>query len=147
MHLLFVHAGVACAVAQTLPQPPQSATVLVVFVSQPFAALLSQSPKPLLQSWTVHVPAGQPAVPFATLQTFPQLPQLLTLSVFVSQPLRALPSQFAKPALQLAMPHSPATQLAVPFTAAQTTQQAPQAEVLFEVSTSQPLEALPSQSA
>ena len=95
----------------------------------------------------MHVPAGQPAVPLTMLHMFPQPPQFCVVFVLVSQPLRTLPSQLAKPALQLAIPQTPPVQLAVSFTAAQMTPQAPHEAGLLSVSTSQPFEAFPSQSA
>jgi hypothetical protein len=49
-HLLPVQLGVAFAVAQTDPHPPQLGMLLVVLVSHPLAGLLSQSPYPLLQA-------------------------------------------------------------------------------------------------
>jgi len=55
------------------------------------------------------------------------VPQLLgSVAVLVSQPLAALPSQLAKPALQLATVQAPAMQAAVPLGAEQTVPQAPQ---------------------
>jgi hypothetical protein len=95
----------------------------------------------------VHDPAGQPAVPLTMLHMFPQPPQFCVVFVFVSQPLRTLPSQFAKPALHIAIPQTPAVQLAVSFTAGQMTPQAPHEAGLLSVSTSQPFDGLPSQSA
>jgi hypothetical protein len=94
----------------------------------------------------VHDPAGQPAVPLTMLHMFPQPPQFCVVFVFVSQPLRTLP-QFAKPALHIAIPQTPAVQLAVSFTAGQMTPQAPHEAGLLSVSTSQPFDGLPSQSA
>jgi hypothetical protein len=62
-------------------------------VSQPSAALLSQSPQPWLHWVTSHVPPLQPAVAFGTTHAAqePQWPG----SVFVSasQPLLSTPSQ------------------------------------------------------
>lgn len=41
-------------VLQAKPQPPQLAVLVLMFVSQPFAALWSQSPKPAVQAETEH---------------------------------------------------------------------------------------------
>jgi hypothetical protein len=54
-----LHAGVALAGAQAIPQPPQWATALVVLVSQPLAALASQLPKPALQAPSEQAAARQ----------------------------------------------------------------------------------------
>jgi hypothetical protein len=77
---------------------------------------------------------------------FPQLPQLLMLLLrFTSQPLPTIESQFAKPALQEAMPHAPAEQLEVAFEAEQVVAHVPQWVGSVLRLTSQPFAALPSQ--
>jgi hypothetical protein len=48
-----------------------------------------------------HVPVLHVAVALASLHTVPQPPQFASVWMFVSQPLAELPSQSAKPALQL----------------------------------------------
>ena len=112
---------------QTRPQAPQLLTSLLVFVSQPSTGLLLQSAKPGLQDATVQTPTVQAGVPFATKQTRPQAPQLLTLVVILtSQPLAGLLSQSAKPGLQLATVHVPPLHPAVPLATAQTFPQLPQ---------------------
>jgi hypothetical protein len=58
-----------------LPQLPQCEALLVRFVSQPLAALPSQSPVPGLQLVQPQVPPTQLAVPLGHVQTFPQPPQ------------------------------------------------------------------------
>jgi hypothetical protein len=79
--------------------------------------------------------------------TTPQPPQAaLSVRVSTSQPLAVLPSQLAKPALQLAMAQAPAAQLAVALGSAQARPQAPQCAGLLWVLASQPLLATPSQS-
>ena len=86
------------------------------------------------QTW----PAGQP---------WPQVPQLaLSVWVLTSQPLAATLSQLAKPVVQLATPQTPAVQLALALGSAHAWPQAPQLAVLVWVLTSQPSEAVPSQS-
>ncbi len=68
--------------------------LFVRLVSQPLAALPSQSPVPRLQLVQPQLPATQLGVPFGQAQTLPQLPQLLTLvAVLVSQPSLRLPLQ------------------------------------------------------
>jgi len=49
VHLLAEQMGVAAVAVQALPQPPQLATSVVVWVSQPLLASPSQSAYPLLQ--------------------------------------------------------------------------------------------------
>ncbi len=57
------------------PQAPQLPALESRLVSQPFAALPSQSPKPALHAPSRHVPALHAAVAFAKVHTVPQLPQ------------------------------------------------------------------------
>lgn len=115
------------------------------FVSQPFATLLSQLPKPLEQLLMPHTPAVQDAVPLFVLQAFVQVPQRVgSVLWFVSQPFAALPSQLPKPLLQL-MPHTPAVQEAVPFVELQVLLQLPQRVTSVFRLVSQPLAVLRSQ--
>jgi hypothetical protein len=101
-----------------------------------------------LQPATAQTPPEQVGEPLAVEQTLPQDPQFPRLVlVFTSQPLAAFPSQLPKPALQLATVQLPATHAAVPFAAEQVLPQAPQFPRLLCVFTSQPLAAIPSQSA
>ena len=95
----------------------------------------------------VHVMPEQAGVPFWTAHTTPQAPQLAT-SFFVafSHPLLTSASQFPKPALQV-IAHVPFRHLAAPFVESHAFVQPPQFAVSFDVSVSQPFEALPSQSA
>ena len=114
------------------------------FVSQPFPARLSQFPYPTLHA-IPHCPAVQLAVPFVALQAVLQVPQFAALVlVLTSQPLAALLSQFAYPALQ-AIPHCPPLQLAVPFVPLHAVPQVPQFVALVVVFVSQPLDRVPSQ--
>jgi hypothetical protein len=69
--------------------------------SQPFAALPSQLPKPVLQLPMAQLPVLQVAVALARLQPVPHVPQSVVVVVGVSQPLAKLLSQLAKPLLQL----------------------------------------------
>jgi len=82
-----MHAGVPLATVQVLPQVPQFPTLVCVLTSQPSVGELLQSPKPVLQLPMVHMPPEHAGVPFATVHTLPQAPQLPTLvPVLISQP-------------------------------------------------------------
>jgi len=132
---------------QRTPQAPHAALLLVVGVSQPLAALASQSANPPAQLATVHCDMLHPAVPLATMHTRPQLPQwLVVLVVLVSQPLEAMPSQSANPAVQLNAQRPPVHAGTALSAAMHTVPQAPQCETLVVVLVSQPLLALSSQS-
>ena len=79
--------------AHTRPHAPQCATVVLVLVSQPLVTLPSQLPRPALQAME-HAPPLHVGVPPTFEQRLPQPPQCITLvSVLVSQPLVATPSQ------------------------------------------------------
>jgi hypothetical protein len=139
-----LHEAVPLFVLQAFVQLPQRAGLVFRFVSQPFAALPSQLPKPVLQVMA-QTPVLQEAVPFVELHALLQLPQRAT-SVFklVSQPLAVLLSQFANPELQV-MAHVPVLQVAVPFAEPHWLLQTPQCCVLLVVLVSQPFAKLPSQ--
>jgi hypothetical protein len=93
--------------AQARAQPPQWNTFVLVFVSQPFATFMSQSPKPWAH-WRVHAPETQFAVAFTVLQAVPQAPQWDALFVrFVSQPSPGIPLQSPKPVVQDMIRHCP----------------------------------------
>jgi hypothetical protein len=81
---------------------------------------------PVRSHVVLHVPALQVAVPPLAGHTLPHVPQFATVFRLVSQPLFGFPSQFPKPALQLAMPQLPATHCGVPLAAVQTVPHAPQ---------------------
>jgi hypothetical protein len=101
------HWALACGRVQTLVHEPQLVTVTLVFVSQPFETSPSQLAKPGLQAMP-QTPAWQLAVPLTLEQACPQLPQWSgSAAVWISQPLRALLSQSAKPGLHEAIAHSP----------------------------------------
>jgi hypothetical protein len=143
-HVPDEHVGVAFRREQALPQLPQFATLLCVFVSQPFVASPSQLPQPTTQVGA-QLPLVHVVVPCGFVQPFPQDPQLATLvCVFVSQPFAALPSQFAKPGEQLPRVQTPLTQLSLAFARSQTVLQAPQSVSVLMLR-SQPLSGLPSQ--
>ena len=110
---------------QVLPQPPQCVTVLTA-VSQPLRGLPSQLPQPLLQDGTQELPV-QLVLPWALVQAVPQLPQFDTFVASVtSQPLATVPSQFAKPELQLATRQALLEQPGVPLGVVHTLLQKPQ---------------------
>ena len=86
-------------------QLPQWLVSVLRLRSQPFAALRSQLPKPLLQL-IEQLPALQLAMPPVELQTVPQPPQLLTsFCRSISQPSSVEPAcgplQSEKPPLQV----------------------------------------------
>jgi hypothetical protein len=96
-------AGVAFARLHVWPQLPQLAALVWVLVSQPLAALPSQSPKPVLQV-KLQVPAAHVgAALVGDEQTVLQFPQWLgSVWVLVSQPsICLLLLQSAKPAAQV----------------------------------------------
>jgi hypothetical protein len=116
------------------PQPPQLAELVLVLVSQPLAALPSQSAKVALQVATWHALFTHFAVALLRLQIVPHVPQFaLSPAMLVSQPLVILPSQSAKPALHVATLHTELTQLGVPFGTTQALPQPPQLFTSFVV--------------
>jgi hypothetical protein len=138
------HVVVPCALVQEVPQAPQLVRVVLMFVSQPFERLPSQSAKPAKQVGA-HAPAEHVAVPFALVQLLPQPPQLPVLVLrFASQPFCGLPSQFANPELQVGA-QVPAAHVVAPFALVQAEPHAPQLAVLVCVFVSQPLPTFESQ--
>lgn len=128
----------------TMPQLPQFAVLLCVFVSHPFVASPSQLPQPATQVGT-QAPDVQVVVPCRFVQPLPQEPQLAMLvCVFVSQPFDPFESQLANPGLQLPRVHTPLTQLSLALAKSQTALHAPQS-VRVLILRSQPLSGLPSQ--
>lgn len=116
-HVLFTQAPTALgAFWQTVPHIPQFAGSFVVGVSQPFAFIPSQLPKPALHPPSAQTPMLQEAPAFANEQPMLHIPQCDRLvCVLASQPLAGLLSQFAKGAVQLATWHEPAMQAPVPL--------------------------------
>ena len=101
-----------------------------------------QEPRP-------QAPPEQFAVPLATGgQTVPQVPQLVRLEPrLVSQPLKALPSQLPKPAMQAPSPQTPAVHVALALSGrGHAVPQEPQLSTVIPRLVSQPLAVLPSQS-
>jgi hypothetical protein len=129
---------------QTVPQAPQLAVLVFLFVSQPFVALPSQLPNPALQTGA-HTPLEQEVVPFTFVQTLPQAPQLvMVVLVLVSQPFVAIASQLPKPALQVPSVQTPDGQVSLALARLHTVLQSAQS-VSVAMLRSQPLLALPSQ--
>jgi len=138
------HDSLAFAKSQSAPQVPQFVSV-VRFVSQPFPALPSQLPKPVVQPESWHAPARHVGLPFVKLHTWPQVPQFPELvPVLVSQPFATLPSQLPNPAVH-AIEHAPALHDGVPLALEHAAPQVPQFPVLVFVLVSQPFPLLPSQ--
>lgn len=94
-HAPFMHTAEALGTTQRRPHAPQFAESLPSGVSQPFAAIPSQSPKPSLQRPIPQLPPEQAGVPFAGVaQRLPHIPQCEVLvRVLVSQPFEGSPSQ------------------------------------------------------
>jgi hypothetical protein len=145
LHTPAVHVAAAFAPPHTTPQPPQFFTSPARVDSQPFAALPSQSPKPLPQI-VLHTPASHVGVPLVPRHTTPQPPQFFTSFVRpVSQPLDTVRSQSPKPGLHT-MAHAPVAQLGVPLFDEHATPQPPQFFTSASVRVSHPFITLPSQS-
>ena len=82
-----LHAGFALGVEHTWPQLRQLLESFRIFISQPFAAVLSQSANPALHDWIPQVPELHAGFAFGMEHAWPQLLQLLgLLKIFVSQP-------------------------------------------------------------
>ena len=112
-------------VLQANPQPPQFAALVVVLVSQPLTALLSQSPKGAAQAMP-QLPLLHWGAPPEALHLPVQFPQCCSsLRRSPSQPLVASPSQLPQNAAQV-IPQAPAAQLAVPCAELHAVAQAPQ---------------------
>jgi len=134
-----VQVGLPLAMVHMEPQPPQFARLVLVLTSHPSVGSLLQSEKPGLHESTAQAPLTHAAVPLATLQTFPQAPQLLALVlVLTSHPLAGSWSQSAKPVSQAATVQALLLHPAVALARVQTFPQAPQFAGLVLVFTSQP---------
>jgi hypothetical protein len=139
------HDGVPFVPLHTLPQAPQLVGLVVVFVSHPFPALPSQSPRPGPHEEQPHAPLTQLGVQPAAGQTVPQALQLATsLRRFVSHPLFLLPSQLPQPTAQTGA-QTPREHEVVPCAFVHVVPQAPQLATELWVFVSQPFCALPSQ--
>jgi hypothetical protein len=91
---------VPCEFVQPAPQALQC-VMLPSVVSQPFALCPSQLPKPASQAPMVHVPFGHDSAAFVNEHGVPQVLQLVTVSVAVSQPSSGFPLQSLKFAAQV----------------------------------------------
>jgi hypothetical protein len=145
-HAPDAHEADPLAALHALRHTPQWATAVLVLVSQPFEATLSQLPKPALQAPTAHAPAAHTLVALASEQVARHAPQCVAdVERLVSQPLATTPSQLPKPALHV-MPHAPDAQVAAPLVALHAAPHAPQCVGEVARLVSQPLPATPSQS-
>lgn len=132
--------------AQFMPQPPQFAMDVVVLVSQPFAALLSQFAKPAAHTPSAQLDATQTAPALANAHTFAQAPQFETdVVVSVSQPVATIPSQSPRPTSHVDRMQTPALHTAPAPGKLHTVPHPPQLVVDVVVFTSQPFAAMPSQ--
>ena len=136
------------------PQVAPQVVGALRLTSQPLVALPSQLPKPASHVVMPHTPAEQVAAftllaPMQFTRPAHIVPHEVTELRLTSQPLAGLPSQFAKPGLQVVMPHPPAVHVAAcTFGAALQSTRAPQVvphEVTVLRLASQPFIALPSQ--
>jgi hypothetical protein len=135
------HAGIEPGgTGHTLPQAPQWSTLRLVSLSQPLDSTPSQSPVPAAHDATTQVPATQAGVALVTMHSRPQAPHWSTLEFRSTQ----TPLHGVWPDGQPVAWQTPAAQV---WPAAQALPQRPQLAVLVAVLVSQPLAALPSQSA
>jgi hypothetical protein len=131
-------AAVALASEHARPQPPQCETAARVLVSQPLAGFESQSPNPAAQA-KAHTPAAHEGVALAgDGQALPQRPQWASEVARLAHE----PAQLVSPAAQVER-HAPAEHTSP---AAHARPHAPQWARSLWVLTSQPVEAIASQS-
>jgi hypothetical protein len=144
VHEPATHDVVPCALVHEFPQAPQAVMLVETFVSHPFVALPSQSPKPAKHVGE-HTPPAHEAVPFGFVQLLPHPPQLDVLVFRLdSHPFAALPSQFAKPALHVGA-HVPEAHVVAPFAFVHVEPHVPQFARFVWVFVSQPFPRLLSQ--
>lgn len=130
-----------CPVAHARAHAPQCIALVLRLTSQPSTTAALQSAKPGAQVPIPQTPVVHPELALGRdAQSRPHAPQLRgSLCTLVSQPLAALPSQFANPALQAPNPHAPLTHDAVALAGrGQALLHEPQCVVLVSVLTSQP---------
>jgi len=132
-----------------MPQPPQSAVVLVVLVSQPLLGFESQSPNPELHDGA-HPPVEPLKVqlipPFAFMHEVAQFPQCIGIVRSTRQPLCGLPAHTACVGSQIGWQIPPEQLVLVVPVSMQALPQPPQFAVEVLVLVSQPLSGLKSQS-
>jgi hypothetical protein len=145
-HVPPVHAAVAFARLQAPPQRPQCAVLVLVLVSHPLLALLSQLPRPGLHM-IPHAPFVHVAVPPVELHGRPHPPQCIGL-VLVLVSHDWLPSQSAVGIAQSpAIPQPPLTHTDMrPAGGVQRIPHRPQWATVVLMLASQPLAGSPSQS-
>src|SRR5262249_11774702 len=98
------------------PHAPQLPMLVLVLVSQPFPAMPSQSPKPMLHGPSAHVPFEQLAPAFWNMHILLHMPQLLAdVLVSASQPSMGLLLQSANVPVHIAIWHMPPTHVPVAF--------------------------------
>lgn len=144
-HVPLLQTDDALASWHTVPQPPQLLTSVDVAISHPSAGLWLQSENPVLQWRMAQVPVGHVGVALFSVQVFPQPPQFAGVSILVSQPFVALPSQSANPGKHAPTVHAPLTQPAEALGTSQTFPHPPHADGLVLRLASQPLSGLWSQ--
>ncbi len=141
-HLPRAQVSPSATPGHAFPQPPQ----LLESVPCKSTQLPAQFVRPALQE-SPQRPAVQVPVPPAIAHEVVQVPQWAASAIkLTSQPSAAVPLQSAKPATQDAMAHVPVAQVEFACAKAHAFPHVPQLLVLVRLA-SQPLAALPSQSA
>jgi len=135
--------AVAFAREQATAQPPQFVSD-VSAVSQPFAAMASQFPKPELHVPSTQLPVAQLELALARVQAMPHEPQLAAVVSGASQPFAAFVSQLPNPELHMPSTQLPVAQLEVAFERVQGVPQVPQLAAVVS-GASQPFAAARSQ--
>jgi hypothetical protein len=92
-----------------LHDAPQTPQLVLVFswVSQPFEVTPSQLPQPAVHEAIWQAPVLQADVALASAQATPQVPQLASVFVAVSQPFKSTPSQLPQSGLHEAIWQNP----------------------------------------
>jgi hypothetical protein len=129
------------------PHAEQFLAFVCVFVSQPFVSLPSQSPKPVSQVATTHLPFVQAAVAWARVHGCAlHAPQLSGSElVFVSQPSLGSVLQFANGSAHVPIVQAPETHMASALMNEQILPHDPQFDGSPWVFTSHPVETMVSQ--
>lgn len=143
-HALLAQLAAAFANEQAVPHAPQLLTLVAVSTSQPSIDWRLQSRRVPMHELTWQLPLTHSAPP---VHEVPQVPQCAASDrVFTSQPLAALASQSAKPALHSPSPQVAAVHVAAALGYAHAVAQLPQWLGLLRKSDSQPSVALALQS-
>lgn len=102
VHAALMHTGVEFGrLRHEFPQLPQWRTLVAKSASQPSPGTMLQLPNPGSHAPSTHAELSQLVIACARRQSTRHAPQLVTeILVSTSHPLRATPSQFAKPAEQ-----------------------------------------------